>query len=188
MSVHAQVLSPKNHGHLAGAIAQSGTMLAQYDTAGSSIRMQAQAKRLLAEMECGGRINMDTLSCLQEVPMKQLVAATSTDLDLTAEGTPYDWSPVVDSYSSDPFLPLSPLQAMQQGIFNRIPFISGTIENDGNLFVPNLTPLVDTPGLVPAVASIFPIKSQQEALTERHRCFKSSHDKKPEHIAKIYNF
>ena len=73
---------------------------------------------------------------------------------------------------------------MQQGIFNRIPFISGTIENDGNLFVPSLAPLVDTPGLVPAVASIFPIKSQQEALTERHRCFKSSHDRKPEHIAK----
>ena len=41
--------------------------------------------------------------------MKQLVAATSADLDLTAEVTPYDWSPVVDSYSSDPFLPLSPL-------------------------------------------------------------------------------
>ena len=52
-----------------------------------------------------------TMMSIQDVPMKKLVAAaTGADLDLTAEVAPYDWSPVVDSYSSDPFLPLSPLQ------------------------------------------------------------------------------
>ena len=51
------------------------------------------------------------------------------------------------------------------------PLHSGTIENDGNLFVSLLAPLVDTPGLLPAIASLLPIKSQQEDLTEQHRFF-----------------
>ena len=37
--------------------------------------------------------------------------------------------------SPDPFLPLDPLEAMMRGIFNRIPFMSGTVTNEGMLFI-----------------------------------------------------
>ena len=37
--------------------------------------------------------------------MEKLIEVTQR-----GRGQPWDWSPVVDSYSSDPFLPLPPLQ------------------------------------------------------------------------------
>jgi carboxylesterase type B len=47
----------------------------------------------------------------------------------------FDWRPVVDNYASNPFLPLDPLEAMQTGVYNHIPFMSGTVKNDGAIFV-----------------------------------------------------
>ena len=41
--------------------------------------------------------------------------------------------PVIDSYASNPFLPLDPLEALKTGQFNRVPYITGIVKNEGVL-------------------------------------------------------
>merc|ERR1711868_106940 len=43
--------------------------------------------------------------------------------------------PVVDSYATNPFIPLDPLEALKTGMFNRIPYMSGTCLLEGVLTV-----------------------------------------------------
>merc|ERR1712038_2192811 len=43
------------------------------------------------------------------------------------------FSPVIDSYASNPFLPLDPLEALKTGQFNRVPYMSGIVKNEGVL-------------------------------------------------------
>merc|ERR1719268_587537 len=80
-----------------------------------------------------------TLQCLQDVDVKQLNEKLSRtdkeDFANFSEAFPFEWRPVIDNYASNPFLPLHPLEAMITGIFNRIPFISGTVKNEGALMV-----------------------------------------------------
>jgi carboxylesterase type B len=47
-----------------------------------------------------------------------------------------NWWPIHDFYASEPFMPLDPIEAMITGRYNHIPFISGTNENEGGLFLP----------------------------------------------------
>jgi len=69
------------------------------------------------------------LECLQAVPVQELITKL---INPFVEPT-FQWYPVVDDYSSHPFLPKSPLAAMQSGDFNQIPFMSGTNKDEGAL-------------------------------------------------------
>ena len=119
-SVHAHVLSPRSSGLLAGGIAQSGSalMLSVHpeDTGAEVARRAAQA------LGCPRSLDQEALACLQ--------ALNSSDLILSE---PLPLQPVLDSFSSDPFLPMDPLEAMKTGMFNQIPFISGTVTYEGML-------------------------------------------------------
>jgi len=137
MSVHAQVLSPKNFGQLAGAIAQSGSLLHFGDLPSEGKREEQFAVEVARKFNCSGLLDQSSLFCLQQVDRELLTEGYRVNPDelFSTELIPY-WRPVVDDYSSDPFLPLTPLLAMKLGIFNRIPFISGTVKNEGlGLFV-----------------------------------------------------
>ena len=119
-SVHAHVLSPRSAGLLAGAIAQSGSslMLSVHpeDTGAQVARRAAEA------VGCPQSLDQEALDCLQSL--------NSSDLALSV---PLPLQPVLDSFSPDPFLPLDPLEAMKTGMFNKIPFISGTVTFEGML-------------------------------------------------------
>ena len=119
-SVHAHVLSPRSSGLLAGGIAQSGSalMLSVHpeDTGAEVARRAAQA------LGCPRSLDQEALACLQ--------ALNSSDLILSE---PLPLQPVLDSFSSDPFLPMDPMEAMKTGMFNQIPFISGTVTYEGML-------------------------------------------------------
>merc|ERR1719167_756728 len=78
MSVHAQVLSHVNQGKLAGAIAQSGTMLAYQMERLPPRRVQATAREVSSKLGCGGQLTKATLSCLQDVPIERLMDVTSS--------------------------------------------------------------------------------------------------------------
>merc|ERR550517_2093920 len=131
MSVHAQILSPVNQGKLAGGIAQSGTMLAFQMEKLPPRRVQATARDVSSKLGCGGQLTKATLSCLQDVPIERLMEATSS-ADQNADDE-IAWGPVVDDFSTKPFMPTPPLEAMMEGKFNRVPFISGTVKHDGAL-------------------------------------------------------
>merc|ERR1712088_796523 len=102
--------------------------------------MGATAREVSSKLGCGGQLTKATLSCLQDVPIERLMDVTSSP-DPAADDQPA-WGPVVDDFSSKPFMPIPPLEAMMEGKFNRVPFISGTVEHDGALFVPFAKPLL----------------------------------------------
>merc|ERR1712088_1133803 len=112
MSVHAQILSAVNQGKLAGGIAQSGTLLAYQMERLPPRRVQATARDVSSKLGCGGQLTKATLSCLQDIPIERLMEATSSP-DPTADDQP-SWGPVVDDFSTKPFMPTPPLEAMME--------------------------------------------------------------------------
>ena len=43
--------------------------------------------------------------------------------------------PVIDTYSNDPVLPVDYLTAMKNGYFNKVPIMTGTVQNEGALLL-----------------------------------------------------
>ena len=80
------------------------------------------ARRASDVLGCPMSLDQEALDCLQSL--------NSTDLALSV---PLPLQPVLDTFSDDAFLPLDPLEAMMTGMFNRIPFISGTVTYEGML-------------------------------------------------------
>jgi carboxylesterase type B len=136
ISVHAQVLSPFNYGLLAGGIAQSGTMLmTPLDN-----HPEKMAKETAKRMECSTQLDAETLKCLQEASVEDLLINSSSESVFTGderkESFQFLWWPVQDSYATEPFCPMKPLEALKTGRYNQVPFMSGTVKNDGALFLP----------------------------------------------------
>merc|ERR1712106_462014 len=133
MSVHAQVLSPWNFGQIQGAIAQSGTMLYQNSIKSSGEREERFAKQVAEKIfECpsdGNELDETVLECLQSIDIADI--NNKLGVSNPTAPSPFVWQPVIDNYAENPFLPLDPLEAMKTGIFNKIPFISGTVKNEG---------------------------------------------------------
>ena len=120
MSVHAHVLSPSNFGVLAGAIAQSGSILSFSNNDG----MEKQyAENALKANGCPTSMDQRSLDCLQALSIEDVTEKIMDPKEvLFAYGKPltFRFFPVVDSYADNPFLPLDPLEAMKSGKFNRI--------------------------------------------------------------------
>merc|ERR1711892_246044 len=142
MSVHAQVLSPWNYGQIQGAIAQSGTIIYHNSIKTSGEREERFAKHAAENIfECpnyNDELDESVLECLQGIDGEYMHSKLSLTIDQYFDlnnPSPFVWQPVIDNYASNPFLPMDPLEAMKTGIFNRIPFISGTVRNEGALMV-----------------------------------------------------
>jgi len=137
VSVHAQVLSPWNFGQIKGAIAQSGTMLLYNQIKSYGEREETFAKHAAEELGCEKSLNQRTLDCLQNTDIRKIMKMLkNNETDVLNKKLVYEWRPVVDNYASNPFLPLDPLEAMQTGVYNQIPFMSGTVKNDGAIILP----------------------------------------------------
>ena len=134
VSVQAQVLSPHNSGVLRGAIAQSGSMLfANIEAPGAE---KKYARNALEAINCPPTLDQRSLDCLQNIDIKKVNAnlTESDEIQLDPEAVAkFNWIPVVDTYSSNPFLPTDPLEALMTGMFNRVPYMSGTVTYEGAL-------------------------------------------------------
>ena len=144
MSVQAQVLSPLNSGLLHGAIAQSGSILFLNILARGAEKKSA--RNLAEALGCPTSLGHETLACLQNTDFdfvndaKMINDPISTTYDLTADIKFWFW-PIIDSYASNPFIPMDPLEALMTGQFNRIPYMSGTNTYEGALVVGAYAPL-----------------------------------------------
>jgi len=138
-SVHAQVLSPWNYEQIQGAIAQSGSMLAFNSIKSYGEREEIFAKSAAKLVGCSHEnLDISTLECLQNIEIKEISKQITFNLlDTYAKNVSnyLEWRPVVDNYASNPFLPLDPLEAMKTGVFNQIPYMSGTNKNEGALMM-----------------------------------------------------
>ena len=119
---------------LRGAIAQSGSAIfLNLDKPGDEKVFARNAAQVL---DCPTSLDRRTLECLQRVDIKKEVSKI-TDSD-TAYYDPdyvvkFNFLPLVDSYASRPFIPMDPLEAFKTGMFNKIPFMSGTCAYEGAL-------------------------------------------------------
>ena len=138
VSVQAQVLSPWNNGILSGAVAQSGSAL--YLHFDKHDEMKKYARNGVEIFGCPTTLDQRTLDCLQKIPefTKEMNKKLTDDEDalFTASGeVKYNFWPVVDSYVENPFIPMDPLEALKTGMFNRIPYMSGTVTYEGAMLV-----------------------------------------------------
>ena len=135
MSVQAQVLSPHNAGLLSGAIAQSGSIL--FLSFAEEKSALAPAVNTALALDCPPQLDLRTLECLQGRDIKADLTKISDDTaSLQADPSyraSFEFYPVIDSFSSAPFLPVDPLAALMTGQFNQVPYISGTVKNEGAL-------------------------------------------------------
>merc|ERR1719384_94502 len=134
VSVQAQVLSPLNSGVIQGAIAQSGSVLfLNLDKPGEEKIFARNAAKALG---CPQSLDSRTLECLQKVDFKQEVSKVTDSPSAFFDPSyvvKFKFVPVVDSYASQPFIPTDPLEAFKTGMFNKIPFMSGTCAFEGVL-------------------------------------------------------
>lgn len=133
ISVNAIQLSPKSLGLISGAIIQSGTMLA-YRTDAEVNKPERIAAKLASVFNCTSTsYDSAMLDCLQDISIEDFLVQTKVSLQIEEKETDEFergiWQPVVDSYSSDPVIPVDPLTALSRGQFNRVPIITGKQRN-----------------------------------------------------------
>ena len=132
-SVQTHVLSPYNRDLLFGAIAQSGSILyLSVETPGIEKKF---AKNAAEALGCPQTLEQDTLDCLQKVDADDLVNKISDPDEIhfspVSDTAKFSYFPIIDDYADKPFLPVDPLFALKNGTFNKIPFITGTVEKEG---------------------------------------------------------
>jgi len=134
MSSHALTMSPKAYDLFSAAIFESGTMLAVKEKYGYS-RTHRGSLAVADYFNCSSSsYDQEMLGCLQNIPFTALLGATSTP-GFGALTSHVGFMPVIDTYSNDPVLPVDYLTAMKTGYFNKVPIMTGTVQNEGALLL-----------------------------------------------------
>lgn len=130
MSCHALTMSPKAYGLMSGAIYESGTLLLSKADL-EKTKTHRAAARAAQHFNCSSsNYDLNMLECLQELTIDEIFSITS---EITLGEA---FFPIMDPFSSDPVNPVDYLTSMKNGQFNRIPIMTGTLKNDGGLFMP----------------------------------------------------
>lgn len=131
MSVSYLVLSPAGSGLFHKAIVMSGPPI------GSFVKTEKHpayyARTMAAKLGCDPEASTkDIYTCLNKMDGATLVNPQFRDNEFD-----YLWNlfkPVVDDFSSRPFLPKEPLTLMEEEEFNRVPLMVGSTKHDGLMF------------------------------------------------------
>merc|ERR1719468_255376 len=159
VSVSAHVVSPLNSGLIQGAIAQSGSaMFLNLDKPGDE---KISARNAAEVFGCPQTLDSRTLECLQKVDIKKNVGKITDSDDAYYDPNyrlKFNFMPVVDEYAINPFIPMDPLEAFKTGMFNKIPFMSGTNAFEGGL----MTSILNLQGIEgAAVVDLIEMPSKQ---------------------------
>ena len=132
LSVSLHLISPMSQGLFHRIILQSGTALAPAWGPINPQHALYYRDLFLEKMECHpGQDVVDPLTCLQDKPLKKILASTDL-MDKAAI-----WMPVPDAnFTSEPFLPGYPEDLMSNGEFNTdIEVIIGTTADEGIIYL-----------------------------------------------------
>ncbi|KAJ9581580.1 hypothetical protein L9F63_023239, partial [Diploptera punctata] len=130
-SIHYQVLSPLSKGLFHGAIAQSGSALNPWafdETSTARNRTLRYAKALGITTEDSTEL-LEFFNSLSFQELLDGVAKTQTDLEKNHAIAFF--VPTVEPKSDEAFLPDHPLSIMSEGTFNHVPFMTGTVSQEG---------------------------------------------------------
>ncbi|TDL14977.1 carotenoid ester lipase precursor [Rickenella mellea] len=127
ISVALQMLTNDGNtqGLFRGAFMESGSPIPAQDiTTG-----QQYYDQLVQNTGCAS--SSDTLECLREVPVDTLVAAVNESPNLFAfQSLTIAWKPLVDGV----FLKRNPQDSVAQGLYAKIPFVTGDVDDEGTIF------------------------------------------------------
>lgn len=132
-AVTAHLLSPWSRGLFQRAIIQSGRLIDLKSFIPSIHPPEYYARFLLEDLE--PEDDLDQLNSLQQcqilqtVPVQDLVQRNALFEEF--KNTLIPWVPVVDKFSSNPFLPNDPQLLLNEGNYNQVPIIIGGNENEG---------------------------------------------------------
>jgi len=129
-SVAALILSPAAKGLFSGAISQSGNSITPWQYEPLPLQYAQQVAEYL---DCPSDNTTLMLPCLQNVTQEALLDSFET-LFVSATGNPVYLLPVVDSQASEQFFPDLPINLIRDRLYNNVPYISGTNENEGGTF------------------------------------------------------
>ena len=172
ISVCAHVTSPVSAGLFHRAVTQSGpcsflTTPLRDEDARAPVQSAASQGRLFAEaVGCGAAT--DVVACMRGKTVAEVLAAAPRPIELERYGARYQ--PTIDGY----ILTEAPWRALAAGRFNRVPFITGSNQDEGTVFtrgqmIPDeaayraaVTPLV--PDHVDDVLRLYPISAYGSAF------------------------
>lgn len=88
--------------------------------------MQAFYDQLVDDTGCAGE--RDTLECLRNVPIDQLMDAVNLSPNIASfSGLNLPWQPVIDGQ----FIARNPLSSLANGQYAKVPFITGDCDDEG---------------------------------------------------------
>lgn len=132
ISVCAHVTSPLSAGLFHRAITQSGpcsflTTPLRDEDARAPVQSAASQGRLFAQaLHCDTA--PDVVACMRSKTADEVIAAAPRPIELERYGARYQ--PTIDGY----VLPESPWTSLATGHFNRVPFITGSNQDEGTVF------------------------------------------------------
>jgi len=134
--IYCLYVSPRCEGLFHRVIAQSGPLIS------NSAPMQIMGKqpKLYARTyaESLGCESSDSSEKILEKLRSLPVAKLQSKFNIAgswADMVPSPWKPLVDSWSSTPFLPKNPRDALLDGEFNKVPLLTGVCSEEGIMMV-----------------------------------------------------
>ncbi|MDB4930740.1 MAG: putative carboxylesterase [Myxococcaceae bacterium] len=153
ISVCAHVTSPVSAGLFHRAITQSGpcsfliTPLRDEDARAPVQSAASQGRLFATAVGCGTAT--DVVACMRGKTVAEVLAAAPRPIELERYGARYQ--PTIDGY----ILTETPWTSLTSGHFNRVPFITGSNQDEGTVFTRGMT-IADEAAYRAAIATLLP--------------------------------
>lgn len=149
-SVTFLLISPLAKGLFHKAIAQSGS---NYFKNSYLKPMEKVGEDITKMLDCDKSLNI--LNCLRSLTPEKLLKITDPKLGLFYNGMKF--GPVIDGY----VIPDNPSILFEKGLYNKVPFLTGTNADEGTIFIPDL-PVMGVYGYKAFIRLTFGEKYQEE--------------------------
>ena len=129
-SIGLLVLSPLAEGLFARAISQSGAATCNF--AANGLPQGKLAKQHAELVGCESGTSQAIVDCLRQKSADDIMKVIpQLDAALVMMTLSIPYKPRVDAEASVPFLPVDPYLALQNGRFNRVPWMNGMTQDEG---------------------------------------------------------
>lgn len=162
-AVTAHLLSPWSKGLFHRAIIQSGRLIDLKGLIPSIHPPEYYARFLLEDLDPEDDLDqlnsLQQLQILQKVPVEDLVRRNALFEEF--KNTLIPWVPIIDKFSSNPFMPEDPQLLLNEGNYNQVPIILGGNEDEGCI---NIVQFLLEPELFKSVHENFETKGPKMLL------------------------
>ena len=126
-SVMCHMISPASKGLMTGVAMDSNPITLYLNTEDLSSELSGRFASILG-------CDVDDLNCLRNQTTSAIVAAQAQAIEiypLHPLNAFMPWQPMVDG----DLIPMQPMDAIATGNYNKVPFVTGTVNNEGTMFI-----------------------------------------------------